>query len=136
MAHTNADDELRAYTLAHGDPSFIHQHVVDAFAAQRADERTKPITLTFALVGLYLHVERSWSGRQVQLAHVKLARQGQDWPTFLLPLDRGTMTASDVMRTAPGAERDRMIDAWCAAVWEAYRSYRDDIITLLRKHSI
>lgn len=46
-----AYDELQAYTLAHGDPAFIHQHVVDAWAAQHADEETKPIALTFALVG-------------------------------------------------------------------------------------
>jgi hypothetical protein len=27
----DAYDELRCYTLAHRDPSFIHQHVVDAY---------------------------------------------------------------------------------------------------------
>jgi hypothetical protein len=56
--------ELRAYSLAHRDPNFLHQHVVDAFAAQCANERTKPITLTFALVGLYLHVEKKQTGLQ------------------------------------------------------------------------
>ena len=29
-----ARDELYAYTLMHGAPEFIHQYVVDAFAAQ------------------------------------------------------------------------------------------------------
>jgi hypothetical protein len=38
-----AYDELQCYTLGHSDPGFIHQHVVDAWAAQHADERTKPI---------------------------------------------------------------------------------------------
>ena len=47
------------------DPAFIHQHVMDAWAVQTADELTKPIQLTFALVGLYLHVEMAFSGRQV-----------------------------------------------------------------------
>jgi hypothetical protein len=56
--------ELTVYTLSHQDPSFIHQHAVDAFAAQTAGETTKPITLTFALVGLYLRSERQYSGRQ------------------------------------------------------------------------
>jgi hypothetical protein len=41
-------NELCCYTLSHGDPSFIHQHVVDAYAAQTADDRSKPIGLTFA----------------------------------------------------------------------------------------
>ena len=56
MTSEDAYHELCYYTLAHRDPSFIHQHVVDAFAAQHADEKTKPIKLTFALVGALLGV--------------------------------------------------------------------------------
>ena len=67
--------ELCAYTLAHPSPAFIHQHVVDAFAAQRATEQTKPIGLTFALAGLYLHVEKGFSGKQVQRAHMDMGRR-------------------------------------------------------------
>ena len=54
MTSEAAYHELCYYTLTLGDPAFIHQHVVDAFAAQQADEQTKPIKVTFALVGLYL----------------------------------------------------------------------------------
>src|SRR5262247_2885212 len=75
MTSEDAYNELCYYTLAHRDPSFIHQHVVDAFAAQNADEQTKPIKLTFALVGLYLHVEKRFSGRKVQRVHMDLARK-------------------------------------------------------------
>src|SRR3954453_23804420 len=78
----SACHELSYYTLAHGALTFIHQHVVDAFAAQDADGDDKPIRLTFALVGLYLHVERGYTGRQVQLAHMALARQKRAWPKF------------------------------------------------------
>lgn len=53
-AEIDIDHEFTCYTLAHRDPAFLHQHVVDAFAAQHADDSTKPITLVFALVGLYL----------------------------------------------------------------------------------
>lgn len=35
------NNELSYYTLSHGDPSFIHQYIVDAFAAQHADENPK-----------------------------------------------------------------------------------------------
>ena len=116
-----AYEELSSYTLTHGGAEFVHQHVVDAFAAQTATPTTKPIALTFALIGLYLHVERGFSGRQVQRAHMMLARRRRDWPTLPLPDDRGSMTALDVMAVPAGAERDRAIDAWCVAVWEAYR---------------
>src|SRR5437899_12817476 len=84
--------ELALYTLMHPDPAFIHQYVVDAFAAQRADAQTKAITLTFALVGLYLHIERNYSGKDVQRVHSLLARHRRPWPTFTLPEDRGEIS--------------------------------------------
>jgi hypothetical protein len=77
--------ELCFYTLAHGDPAFIHQHVVDAFAAQTSEQNDKPIKLTFALVGLYLHVERQFTGRQVQLAHMKLGHENSRGRFFRCP---------------------------------------------------
>ncbi|GHN01809.1 hypothetical protein WSM22_32980 [Cytophagales bacterium WSM2-2] len=53
-------NELSYYTLGHHDTVyFIHQHIVDAFQAQTADNSTKPIGLTFSLVGLYLYLEKS-----------------------------------------------------------------------------
>ena len=56
----DAYDELSAYTLMRGDATFMHQHVVDAFAVQYSDEQTKPIKLTFGLVGLYLKSKSSF----------------------------------------------------------------------------
>ena len=131
-----AYNELCCYTLAHCDPSFIHQHVVDAFAAQNANERTKPIGLTFALVGLYLHVEEKFSGKQVQRAHMQLAGRKRPWPAFDLPRDRGPVGALDVMAASAGLERDRAIDAWCASVWDAFRDSRAIVAQLLRQHGI
>jgi hypothetical protein len=54
--------ELSYYTLAHDDPRFIHQHIVDAFAAQTANQDTNPIKVAFALIGLYLYLERDYTG--------------------------------------------------------------------------
>jgi hypothetical protein len=125
---------LSAYTLTHGDPSFIHQHVVDTFTAQQATENTKPIALTFALIGLYLHVEKGFSGRQVQTTHMKLARRKRQWPAFSLPSERGDVTAAQVMRASPGVERDRAVDLWCASVWNAFRRNQDVIVELLREN--
>lgn len=120
--------ELCYYTLAHGDPAFIHQHVVDAFAAQHADENDKPIKLTFALVGLYLHVEKGLTGREVQLAHMALGRKKQAWPTFSLPGERGTVTVSDVVAVPAGPGRDAMIHEWCISVWSAYAGSRSTVV--------
>jgi hypothetical protein len=128
-----AYDELALYTLAHGDPAFIHQHVVDAFAAQRADGQTKPITLTFALIGLYLHVERHFTGKQVQRVHMLLARRRKGWPTFAQPSSRGDVSVFDVLQASPGAERDAAIDRWCTSVWRAYAAVHQQVADLLHE---
>jgi hypothetical protein len=129
-------NELSYYTIAHGDPAFIHQHVVDAFAAQTASENDKPIRLTFALVGLYLYIERQFTGRQVQLAHMKLGQAKQAWPVFQLPEKRGELTVADVLAAPAGPERDEMIQRWCVSVWGAYSGNREIVSSLLSEHKI
>ena len=132
----DAYHELCAYTLTHGDAEFIHQHVVDAFAAQRATPSSKPIGVTFALVGLYLHVEKQYSGRHVQRVHMQLARRKRTWPTFALPPNRGATTALDVMAAPAGPERDRAIHEWCVTVWEAFAANRQAVVDLLKQYDI
>ena len=128
--------ELSAYTLTHGSPAFIHQHVVDAWAAQHAVEGGKPIGLTFALAGLYLHLEQGFSGRQVQRAHMEMGRSKRQWPELALPARRGSITAIDVMAATPGPQRDQAIDDWCRTVWEAFSANRPKIEALLRAYGI
>ena len=134
--HTEIYNELCCYTLEHGDPAFLHQHVVDAFMAQHADERTKPIGVAFALVGLYLHVVKGFSGKQVQRTHMTLAQRKRTWPTFALPRERGDLTVADVMTKDAGPDRDAAIDQWCASVWNAYRASHHAVIELLREYGI
>lgn len=137
MTSERAFDELCGYTLSLHDPRFIHQHVVDAFAAQTADESTKPMKLTFALAGLYLHLEKGFNGREVQLAHMKMGKAKREWPRFELPRERGSITAAGVLAVPEGAERDHAIDAWCSSVWSAYQnSARETLAGLLRQYGI
>ena len=129
----HAYHELSAYTLSRGDPSFIHQYVVDAYAAQHASTESKPITIAFALIGLYLQVERHRSGKQVQEAHMRLAKKRRVWPPFNPPEERGAMTAVEVLQAEPGPERDQAIRAWSASVWEAWRDSHARVADLLRE---
>lgn len=125
--------ELSCYTQSHPDPLFIHQYIVDAYAAQTADENTKPITITFALIGLYLHVERNFTGKEVQNAHVKLGRYGKKWPSFDLPEFRGEIRVGDVIFVPEGSKRDRCIVEWCRSVWDAYRDSHVKVVNLVRR---
>ncbi|MFI5182050.1 MAG: DUF5946 family protein [Thermoanaerobaculia bacterium] len=135
-AEQEAYHALSAYTLELGDAGFIHQHVVDAFALQQANEKSKAIQVTFALVGLYLLIEKGFTGREVQRAHMRLAKRKRTWPVFVLPFDRGSMTAKDVMVAPEGPERDAAIHAWCASVWAAFAKNRETIADLLRLHGM
>jgi hypothetical protein len=129
-----AYDEVYAHTM--GRPRFILQHVVDAFAVQTANGDSKPIGVVFGLVGLYLHVEKQFSGRQVQKAHAKLGGRKREWPRVYLPEDRGAVTVADVLLAPEGAERDMEIENWCRSVWSAFADNRQTVIALLREYHI
>ena len=129
-----AYDEVYLYTI--GRPGFILQHVVDAFAVQRVNDDSKPMGLVFGLVGLYLHVEKQFSGREVQRVHMELGRRKRGWPRVYVPEDRGSMTVVDVLAASAGPERDAAIDNWCRSVWTAFGANRETIIALLREYQI
>jgi len=113
-------DELTYYTLAHADPAFIHQHLVDAYAAQHLRQSKSTIGAAFALAGLYLAVEHGFSGRQVQKMHMLMASKSKHWPRFVPPADVGPLTVADVVAVQPGAGRDQELMRWCASVWAAW----------------
>jgi hypothetical protein len=127
-------DEVYAYAMGRG--GFILQHVVDAYAAQTASDGSKPMGVIFALVGLYLRVEKQFSGGQVQKIHMRMAAQKRQWPAITLPRDRGRMTAADVLAVPEGRERDHAVDEWCRSVWTAFRDSRQTILDLLREYQI
>ena len=127
-------DHLYVYAGTRGRDPFILQNVVDAQHAQTATEETKPIAIIMALVGLYLHVERGFTGLQVQQVHMRLGRTQRQWPKIALPVDRGAISAADVIKAPEGPERDAAIVEWCRSVWQAYSGNRETIITLLREY--
>ena len=112
--------DLSCYTVSKGDAEFIHQHAVDAYEAQHAGEKTKNITVAFGLIGLYLTLEKGYTGRQVQAAHIQLARLCKKWPRFDPPVDPAQITVLDVLQGQTDEEKDRLIRRWMEAVWESW----------------
>jgi hypothetical protein len=111
--------EVSYYTLAHGDPVFLHQHLVDAYAAQHLRQSPSTIGAAFALTGLYLAVERGFTGRQVQEMHIRMARSAKQWPRFDPADDVGPLTVADVLAVEPGPRRDEKLMDWCASIWRS-----------------
>jgi hypothetical protein len=125
-------NQLTAWTLSLRDREFIHQHVVDVWALQHADEHSKAIAAPFTLLGMYLHLEKGYTGKEVQIAHMLLGQPHgrgpgrKQWPRFALPKDRGRMTVLDVM-AVPESERKKAIDRWCRSVWDACRDIQQQV---------
>jgi len=113
-------NELTYYTLAHGDPRFIHQHLVDAYGAQHVRQSGSTIGAAFSLAGLYLAVERGFTGRQVQQMHIVMSSRSKQWPRFDPPTDVGPLTVADVLAVEPGPGRDEKLLQWCASIWRAW----------------
>ncbi|WP_067929178.1 DUF5946 family protein [Alicyclobacillus shizuokensis] len=112
--------ELTVYTLSHKGDDFIHQHVVDAYAAQHSGNGMKNITTAFALIGLYYAVEHGYNGKQVQRVHTLLARLKHPWDTLPLPQRSYSVTVIDVLNEPPGHKRDAMIHEWMIDVWGSW----------------
>jgi hypothetical protein len=126
--------DFSLYTLSHGDPFFIHQVAVDAYAAQHAGRFSKNIGIAFALVGLCLLLEHAYTGRQVQQAHMRLAKRSKQWPPFDPPAHRGILTVADGLRASPGSERDKALIQWATSVWTAWEQAHPAVRTLIDKY--
>ena len=112
--------DLSCYTVTRRDADFIHQHAVDAYEAQHAGGRTRAITVVFGLIGLYLALEKGFTGREVRQAHQRIAKLRKDWPRLEPPATPAAITVLDVLMVRDGREKDAMIRRWMAAVWESW----------------
>ena len=125
-------DELSFYTLGRPRSEFLHQLAIDTFTAQHASEATKPMSVVFAVLGLYLHAERGFSGLRIQRVHMQLAPRHLAWPMLSLPSRHADLTVADVLATEPGPERDAMIRRWCVAEWQVWTDSRPAIAQMLK----
>ena len=132
--------DLQCYTVAKQDPGFIHQHVVDTYAAQHAGGSTRTITVAFGLIGLYLAMEKGYTGKRVQLAHMRIAKFRKVWPRLEPPRQPAILTVMDVLHVGTDEEKDVMIRKWMTAVWGSWadrhwwaRTTTDELLNFSRK---
>ena len=135
-----AFSDLQCYTVAKQDPAFIHQHAVDSYEAQHAGGPTRNITVAFGLIGLYLALEKGYTGRQVQLVHMSIAKTRKVFPRLEPPYKPAFLTVMDVLSAGTDAEKDVMIREWMNAVWESWadqqawvRETTDELLTSYKK---
>ncbi|MGE0229742.1 MAG: DUF5946 family protein [Dehalococcoidia bacterium] len=80
---------------------------MEAHMASHLTAEMRPLAGAFLLLGLCLFVERGYSGKRVQLAHVQLAERRREWPRFGRPPESSAMTVLDVLAAPPGESRTR-----------------------------
>lgn len=130
MQNDEQYNQLAFYTLSHKGKDFIHQHLVDAYTIQTANEHTKPIAIIYALAGIYIHVEKNYTGKEVQQAHLIMSKKSKIFPTITLPKNRGTITISDIIKIDNPEEKDIAIHKWCESVWQAFSTQHEIIIEI------
>lgn len=116
--------DLSCYTVALRDTEFIHQHAVDAYEAQHAGGTTRNITVAFGLIGLYLALEKGYTGKQVQQVHMRIAKSRREWPWLEPPARPARLTVLDVLNMPDGPRKDAMIRKWMEAVWESWVDHK------------
>lgn len=131
-----AYQELTAYNLMGGRRDFIHQHAVDAYAAQHPGPPTKPISVWFGLVGLHLALDEARTGREVQLAHMRLAERRRTWAPLKPPADLTGMVVADVVARPADDTRDDALRRWAAEVWHHWTPMHQDIARLCTEEGL
>ena len=125
-------NELSYYSLTHRDKDyFVHQHVVDAYGAQHASKEDKPMKIAFALIGLCLLVNYKYTGRQIQKAHVELAKTRRVWPLFKAPEKKANINISDILLTKTYSSRDALIKEWATAVWKTWENQHQAVLLIV-----
>ncbi len=84
-------------------------------------------------MGLYLYLEKDFTGRQVQRAHMKMARARKHWIAPPVPEQHAALGVAEVLAAAPGPERREMIRRWCQAVWQDWHHARPMIAALAQE---
>lgn len=125
--------KLSAYTLSLRDNKFPHQYVVDAYAAQHASIDSKPIRIAFSLIGIYLALEHGYTGREVQLAHISLARKSKSWPKFITPRKKADMTVQDVVNVNDNLKHEQILK-WMKSVWDIWGDEHKNVEELVNKY--
>jgi hypothetical protein len=131
-----AYQELAAYNLTGGRRAFIHQEAVDAYAAQHPGPPAKPIATWFGLVGLHLALDLGRTGREVQQAHMRLARHRRRWPELAAPGDLTGMVVADVMSRPADDTRDEALLRWAGEVWQHWSAVHETIARLCAEEGL
>jgi hypothetical protein len=111
-----------------------HQLTVDAYGAQHSGPPTSRIYVVYSLVGLYLALERGWSGADVRALHQRMGHPDASWPPFRRPLVTAVLTIADVAvagaRLGSVEGHAALVERWARSVWSSWADQHAVVIGL------
>jgi hypothetical protein len=115
-----------------------HQLTVDAYGAQHAGPPGgRRSYVAYSLAGLYLALERGWTGIQVRSFHAKMGRPDTTWPELRRPLSTGVLTVADVVaagaRLASADGHAETVERWARSVWDAWADQHEAVRALTHR---
>jgi hypothetical protein len=127
---------LSAIHINEADSSFIHQIAVDCYGAQHTGGPAKPITAAYSLIGLCLHLEHGLTGKQVQAAHMSLARRPKTWPLLPAPTARYSVFVDSILACDSAIARTERIEAWALSTWKVWREQHEWVRSVIQDHGL
>ncbi len=108
----------------------VHQLTVDAYAVQHAGGLHPDKSVDVHLCGLYWMLNQGVAPTAVPKMIQGLAGVIHDWPHFLPPSDRGTLTVFDVALANSVEDHIRIAREWANSVWNSWRLHHIAIADL------
>jgi len=112
----------------------VHQLTVDAYAAQHAGGNHRDKSVVIHLCGLHFVLDRGLRPTAVAPLLQRLAESVKTWPHFGPPVAPWAMTIFDVGITESVPDHTRMVRAWAASVWQAWKEHHEQIKNLVVQH--
>jgi hypothetical protein len=94
----------------------------------------KPVTITFALVGLYLIFERGYTGREVHRAHMLLGKLQKKWPRFESKIKGDEITVAEILQTISKDNFKEVLSRWGKSVWDSWKPEHENVKKLVDRY--
>lgn len=111
----------------------VHQLTVDSYAVQHAGGDHTDKSIAVHLAGLHLVLDRGMRPPNVPPLLRRLADVIPEWPHFLPPVERGSLTVFDVALTDSVQEHIDTVEGWAKQMWAAWSTHHDAVADLVAR---
>lgn len=112
----------------------VHQLTVDTYAVQHAGGLHPDKSVAVHLTGLHLMLDGGLRPTIVPANLQQLARTVREWPHFVPPDNRGSVTVFDVALSDSLERHINSVSEWSADLWKAWSKHHAAIAKFVAEH--